>query len=145
MAQESGSGPRVVTVMGGTGTGRAGAGVLPAAVVTMSSGVPLTEPGRWPSRDRIGAWARAAAPGIVCAHLTGDRALIEGRPARGPGHGVRREHLGCWPAGPEPLEPDEAGVTVDVPGTPAETTGRVVDALRAPKRSAAPERSAAPR
>ncbi|MEY7979318.1 gluconokinase [Streptomyces pilosus] len=138
MAQGSGSGPRVMAVMDGTGTGRARTGVLPAAVVTTSSGVPLTEPDRWPSRDRIGAWARAAAPGIVFAHLTGDRALIGGRPARRPGHCVRREPPDSRPAGPEPLEPDEAGVTVDVPGTPAETAGRVVDALRAPERSAAP-------
>lgn len=37
----------------------------------------------------------------------------------------------------QPLEPDEAGVTVDVSGSLEEATARAVDALRDPGRSAA--------
>ncbi|MET9152530.1 gluconokinase [Streptomyces griseoflavus] len=177
MAQGSGYGPRVVAVMGVTGTGKTTIGVLlaarlgvpyaegddfhaPAAVAKMSSGVPLTDADREPWLDRIGAWARgraglggvisgsalhrayrdrvrAAAPGIVFAHLTGDRGLIEERLARRQGHFMRRELLDSQLAELQPLEPDEAGVTVDVSGTPEEITDRVVDALRDLDRSAA--------
>lgn len=124
----------------------------PASVAKMSSGEPLTDEDRWPWLDRIGTWARgrtghggvisgsalrrayrdrvrAAAPGVVFVHLTGDRELIEDRLARRQGHFMRRELLDSQLAALQPLEPDEAGVTVDVSGTPEEITGRVVEAL----------------
>ncbi|GAA3496636.1 hypothetical protein GCM10019016_037370 [Streptomyces prasinosporus] len=72
-------------------------------------------------RERV----RERAPGIVFVHLAGDRELIEERLARRQGHFMRRELLEL-----EPLEPDEAGVTVDVSGPPEEVTDRVVAALR---------------
>jgi gluconokinase len=37
----------------------------------------------------------------------------------------------------QPLEPDEAGVTVDVSGSPEEITARVMDVLRDLERSSA--------
>ncbi|MGW6292332.1 gluconokinase [Streptomyces sp. NPDC055058] len=124
-----------------------------ANVAKMSSGVPLTDEDRGPWLDAIGAWARdragaggvisgsalrrayrdrvrAAAPGIVFVHLTGDRALIASRLARRQGHFMPTELLASQLAALQPLEPDEAGVTVDVSGTPEETTDRVVEALR---------------
>ncbi|MET9935490.1 gluconokinase, partial [Streptomyces sp. NPDC006324] len=82
----------------------------PAAnVAKMSAGVPLDDEDRGPWLDAIGEWAhgraglggvvsssalkrayrdrlRAAAPGVVFLHLTGDRELIEGRMAARKGH-----------------------------------------------------------
>ncbi|MBD9735706.1 gluconokinase [Streptomyces sp. H28] len=124
-----------------------------ANIAKMSSGAPLTDEDRGPWLDAIGAWARdragaggvisgsalrrayrdrvrATAPGIVFVHLTGDRELIESRLAHRQGHFMPTELLASQLAALQPLEPDEAGVTVDVSGTPEETTDRVVDALR---------------
>lgn len=111
----------------------------PASIAKMSSGEPLTDADRWPWLDKIGAWARERAglggvisgsalrrahrdrvreraPGIVFVHLAGDRELIEERLARRQGHFMRRELLDSQLDELEPLEPDEAGVTVDVSG-----------------------------
>ncbi len=139
----------------------AGDGFRPrAGIARMSAGVPLTDEDRRPWLDAIGAWAcgraglggviggsaprracrdrvRAAAPGIVFVHLTGDRARVEERPARLRGHFTRTTPLGSRLAALQPLEPDEAGVTVDVSGGPEEITDRVVDVLRDLGRSSA--------
>ncbi|SDD83735.1 gluconokinase [Streptomyces prasinopilosus] len=131
-----------------------------ANIARMSAGVALTDEDRRPWLDAIGAWARkrtglggvisgsalrrayrdrvrATAPGIVFVHLTGDRALIEERLARRQGHFMPTALLASQLASLQPLEPDEAGVTVDVSGDPEEITVRVVDALRELERSSA--------
>ncbi|MFD4373012.1 gluconokinase [Streptomyces sp. NPDC058486] len=130
----------------------------PAAnVAKMSAGVPLDDTDREPWLDAIGAWAheraglggvvsssalkriyrdrlRAAAPGIVFLHLTGDRELIEGRMAARKGHFMPTALLDSQFATLQELEEDEAGVAVDVSGTPEEIAVRAVAALRAYQR-----------
>ncbi|MFE9403102.1 gluconokinase [Streptomyces sp. NPDC006530] len=126
----------------------------PAAnVAKMSAGVPLDDDDRWPWLDAIGAWAhdraglggvvsssalkrsyrdrlRAAAPGIVFLHLTGERALIERRMAERKGHFMPTALLDSQFATLQPLGPDEAGVAVDVSGTPEDIAERAAAALR---------------
>ncbi|MFF4960840.1 gluconokinase [Streptomyces sp. NPDC001222] len=125
----------------------------PANIAKMSAGVPLADEDRWPWLDAIGAWAhgraglggvvsssalkrayrdrlRAAAPGVVFVHLTGDRKLIEDRMAHRQGHFMPTALLDSQFATLQPLEPDETGVAVDVSGSPEEITARAVDALR---------------
>ncbi|MFJ5778356.1 gluconokinase [Streptomyces sp. NPDC093094] len=120
----------------------------------MSAGVPLDDDDRWPWLDAIGVWAhgraglggvvsssalkrvyrdrlRAAAPGIVFVHLTGDRALIEDRMSHRTGHFMPTALLDSQFATLQPLEADEAGVAVDVRGGPEQITERAVAALRA--------------
>ncbi|MFJ8601258.1 gluconokinase [Streptomyces shenzhenensis] len=126
----------------------------PANIAKMSAGTPLDDADRWPWLDAIGGWAhgraglggvvsssalkrsyrdrlRAAAPGIVFVHLTGDRALIEDRMAHRQGHFMPTALLDSQFATLQPLEPDEPGVTVDVSGGPDEITERAVAALAA--------------
>ncbi|WP_329397436.1 gluconokinase [Streptomyces melanogenes] len=126
----------------------------PAAnVAKMSAGVPLDDDDRWPWLDAIGRWAhgraglggvvsssalkrayrdrlRAAAPGLVFLHLTGDRELIERRMGERRGHFMPTALLDSQFATLQPLEADEAGVAVDVAGTPEDITDRAVAALR---------------
>ncbi|MEV0039606.1 gluconokinase [Streptomyces sp. NPDC050804] len=125
----------------------------PANIAKMSAGVPLDDMDRWPWLDAIGSWAheraglggvvsssalkrayrdrlRAAAPGAVFLHLTGDRALIGRRLAERKGHFMPVALLDSQFAALENLAADEAGVAVDVSGTPQEITTRAVAALR---------------
>lgn len=125
----------------------------PANIAKMSAGTPLDDDDRWPWLDAIGRWAhgraglggvvsssalkrayrdrlRAAAPDAVFLHLTGDRALIERRMAGRRGHFMPTALLDSQFATLQPLGDDEAGVTVDVTGTPEEITERGVAALR---------------
>ncbi|WP_411120765.1 gluconokinase [Streptomyces sp. x-19] len=125
----------------------------PANIAKMSAGVPLDDADRGPWLDAIGAWAhgraghggvvscsalkrayrdrlRAAAPGVVFLHLAGDRALIEARMAERKGHFMPTALLDSQFATLEPLGPDEAGVAVDVSGTPEQIADRAVTALR---------------
>lgn len=125
-----------------------------ANVDKMSAGTPLGDDDRWPWLDAIGAWAheraghggvvscsalkrsyrdrlRAAAPGVVFVHLSGDRALVEDRMAHRQGHFMPTALLDSQFATLQPLEPDEAGVCVDVAGSPEEITGRAAAALDA--------------
>ncbi|MFF3979953.1 gluconokinase [Streptomyces sp. NPDC055808] len=126
----------------------------PAAnVAKMSAGIPLDDDDRLPWLDAIGAWAhgraglggvvsssalkrsyrdrlRAAAPGAVFLHLTGDRALIEHRMAERKGHFMPAALLDSQFATLQPLGPDEAGVAVDVSGTPEDIAERAAAALR---------------
>ncbi|MFJ2772308.1 gluconokinase [Streptomyces sp. NPDC087300] len=120
----------------------------------MSSGTPLTDDDRWPWLDAIGAWAqgragkggvvsssalkrsyrdrlRAAAPGVVFVHLTGDRALIEERMSHRQGHFMPTALLDSQFATLQPLGADEAGVDVDVSGGPEQIADRASEALRA--------------
>ncbi|MGW2816227.1 gluconokinase [Streptomyces sp. NPDC001415] len=124
-----------------------------ANVAKMSAGIPLDDDDRLPWLDAIGAWAhgraglggvvsssalkrsyrdrlRAAAPGLVFLHLTGDRALIEHRMAERRGHFMPAALLDSQFAALEPLGRDEAGVAVDVSGTPEDIAERAAAALR---------------
>ncbi|MEU7645538.1 gluconokinase [Streptomyces huasconensis] len=124
----------------------------PQNVAKMSSGTPLTDDDRWPWLDAIGAWAhgregrggvvsssalkrsyrdrlRAAAPGVVFVHLTGDRKLIEDRMRQRKGHFMPTALLDSQFATLQPLGADEAGVAVDVSGSPEEIAERAVEAL----------------
>ncbi|MEV6553788.1 gluconokinase [Streptomyces sp. NPDC051597] len=125
----------------------------PANVAKMSAGVPLEDEDRRPWLDAIGRWAheraglggvvsssalkrayrdrlRAAAPGLVFLHLTGDRELIERRMGERRGHFMPAALLDSQFATLQPLQADEAGVAVDVAGTPEDITDRAVAALR---------------
>jgi gluconokinase len=125
-----------------------------ANIDKMSAGIPLEDADRWPWLDAIGHWAqgraglggvvsssalkrsyrdrlRAVAPGIVFVHLTGDRKLIEDRMAHRQGHFMPTALLDSQFATLQPLGPDEAGVAVDVSGSPQEITERAVRALDA--------------
>ncbi|OIJ66317.1 gluconokinase [Streptomyces mangrovisoli] len=124
----------------------------PANIAKMTAGTPLDDADRWPWLDAIGSWAhgraglggvvsssalkrsyrdrlRAAAPGIVFVHLTGDRHLIEDRMAHRHGHFMPTALLDSQFATLQPLQADEAGVAVDVGGSPEEITERAVRAL----------------
>ncbi|MEV7858834.1 gluconokinase [Streptomyces hirsutus] len=124
----------------------------PANIAKMSAGTPLDDEDRWPWLDAIGEWAhgraglggvvsssalkrsyrdrlRAAAPGVVFVHLTGDRALIEDRMSHREGHFMPTALLDSQFATLQPLEPNEAGVAVEVSGSPEEITEQAVAAL----------------
>ncbi|MEU0281171.1 gluconokinase [Streptomyces sp. NPDC088147] len=125
----------------------------PGNIAKMSAGTPLDDADRLPWLDAIGAWAhsrsglggvvsssalkrayrdrlRSAAPGAVFLHLTGDRPLIESRMSERKGHFMPTALLDSQFAALENLGADEAGVAVDVSGTPEEITDRAVAALR---------------
>ncbi|QGV81460.1 gluconokinase [Streptomyces ficellus] len=124
-----------------------------ANIAKMSAGVPLDDDDRWPWLDAIGRWAhgraglggvvsssalkrayrdrlRAAAPGVVFLHLTGDRTLIEERMAARKGHFMPTALLDSQFATLQPLGDDEAGAAVDVSGSPEDIADRAVTALR---------------
>lgn len=130
----------------------------PANIAKMSAGTPLDDADRLPWLDAIGQWAhsraelggvvsssalkrsyrdrlRAAAPDAVFLHLTGDRALIEQRMAERKGHFMPTALLDSQFATLQPLGDDEAGIAVDVSGTPEEITEHAVAALRRLERS----------
>ncbi|MGW5097775.1 gluconokinase [Streptomyces nodosus] len=134
----------------------------PANIAKMSAGIPLDDEDRQPWLDAIGAWAheraghggvvsssalkrayrdrlRAAAPGVVFVHLTGDRSLIEERLAHRQGHFMPTTLLDSQFAALQPLKADERGVAVDVSGSPEEITARALNALGELERSAAPQ------
>ncbi|MFJ8183911.1 gluconokinase [Streptomyces sp. NPDC096105] len=121
-------------------------------IAKMSAGTPLTDDDRWPWLDAIGDWAqgraglggvvscsalkrsyrdrlRAAAPGVVFVHLTGDRALVEDRMSQRQGHFMPTALLDSQFATLQPLEPDETGIAVDVAGSPEEIAERAATAL----------------
>ncbi|MBT2510445.1 gluconokinase [Streptomyces sp. ISL-98] len=125
----------------------------PANIAKMSAGTPLDDTDRWPWLDAIGQWAhsraglggvvsssalkrsyrdrlRAAAPDAVFLHLTGDRELIESRMRERKGHFMPAALLDSQYAALQPLQEDEAGVSVDVTGTPEDITERAAAALR---------------
>ncbi|MGW3666339.1 gluconokinase [Streptomyces sp. NPDC005141] len=123
-----------------------------ANIAKMTAGTPLTDEDRRPWLDSIGRWAhdraglggvvsssalkrsyrdrlRAAAPGVLFVHLTGDRELIENRMSHREGHFMPTALLDSQFATLQPLAADEAGVRVDVSGGPDEITERAVAAL----------------
>ena len=123
-----------------------------ANIAKMSAGTSLDDADRWPWLDAIGAWAhgraalggvvscsalkrsyrdrlRAEAPGVVFVHLAGDRSLIEDRMSHRQGHFMPTALLDSQFATLQPLQEDEAGVVVNVSGSPEEITGRAAKAL----------------
>ncbi|NSC22820.1 gluconokinase [Streptomyces albus subsp. chlorinus] len=139
----------------------------PANVAKMSAGTPLDDADRAPWLDAIGAWAhgregrggvvscsalkrayrdrlRAAAPGLVFVHLTGDRALIARRMAERAGHFMPVALLDSQFATLEPLEPDERGVAVSVAAGPRAVADQALAALRAADHRTAAPATAAP-
>ncbi|AWT42162.1 MULTISPECIES: gluconokinase [Streptomyces] len=134
----------------------------PAAnIAKMTAGIPLTDEDRWPWLDAIGDWAdgraglggvvscsalkrsyrdrlRAAAPGLVFVHLTGSRELIADRMAHRQGHFMPTALLDSQFATLQPLERDEAGVDVDVEGSPEQIAERAMTALAALPEPTAP-------
>nr|WP_060178462.1 gluconokinase [Streptomyces sp. IMTB 1903] len=122
-------------------------------VAKMSAGHPLDDADRWPWLDAVGEWIRnragtgggviaasslkrayrdrlrAAAPGVVFVHLTGERQLIEERMAARKGHFMPATLLESQFATLEPLQEDELGVSVDVAGSPEEVAERALAAL----------------
>ncbi|MFI5659553.1 gluconokinase [Streptomyces sp. NPDC051684] len=123
-----------------------------ANIEKMSAGTPLTDEDRWPWLDAIGRWAhgraglggvvsssalkrsyrdrlRAEAPDAVFVHLTGSRELIEDRMGHREGHFMPTSLLDSQFATLQPLAADEAGVAVDVAGSPEEIADRAVAAL----------------
>ncbi|TLS43497.1 gluconokinase [Streptomyces montanus] len=121
-------------------------------IAKMSAGTPLTDEDRRPWLDAIGEWAheraglggvvscsalkrsyrdrlRASAPGLVFVQLTGDRKLIEDRMTHRQGHFMPTALLDSQFATLQPLQADEAGVAVDVSGSPEEIAERALSAL----------------
>jgi len=76
-------------------------------------------------RDRL----RARVPALRFAYLQGDRALLEARLSSRLGHFMPASLLDSQLATIEPLEADEAGVTLDVARPPAELADRVAAAF----------------
>ena len=126
----------------------------PAAnIAKMHAGVPLADEDRWPWLDDVGRWLadhteapggvtacsalrrayrdrlRGRAPATVFVHLDGDPALIAARQSARPGHFMPSSLQASQQATLEPLDPDEAGVRVDVAGPVEELVDHVVEQL----------------
>lgn len=123
-----------------------------ANVAKMAAGTPLTDDDRWPwlaivgealavaphglvvacsalkrsYRDAI----RAAAPSTVFVYLTVDRTTLAKRVASRPGHFMPVSLLDSQLQTLEPLEADEAGLTVPAVGGVAATAGTIAAALQ---------------
>lgn len=126
----------------------------PAAnLAKMAHGTPLTDEDRWPwlgavgraiagadrivvacsalrrvYRDRI----RDAAPDAFFVFLDGDAAVLRERIVARVGHFMPPELLDSQLALLEPLQPDEAGVRIDVHGAPLEVQAAAIAAVRHP-------------
>lgn len=120
----------------------------------MSAGIPLTDEDRAPWLARISTWIkdahargertvvtcsalkrayrdvlRESAPGVLFVHLTGPRETIADRMKYRQGHFMSTSLLDSQFATLEPLEADEAGVLVDISGTPEEVATAALAAL----------------
>ena len=126
-------------------------GLHPAAnVEKMSAGIPLTDADRWPWLAIVGSSLaeteslvvacsalkrsyrdaiRAAAPDTVFVHLAVDRDTLANRVASRPGHFMPVSLLDSQLETLEPLEPDEAGLTVQSTGEVGATAERVAAEL----------------
>ena len=124
----------------------------PANIHKMTAGTPLTDEDRWPWLDAIGEWApgraglggvvsssarkrsyrdrlRAAAPGVVFVHGPGGVGTSALLMAHRHGHFMPTALLDSQFATLQPLEADEAGVAVDVGGSPEQIAERATAAL----------------
>ena len=126
-------------------------GLHPAAnVEKMSAGIPLTDADRWPWLAIVGSVLaeteslvvacsalkrsyrdaiRAAASDTAFVHLTVDRDTLADRVASRPGHFMPVSLLDSQLETLEPLESDEAGVTVQSTGEVGATAERVAAEL----------------
>ncbi len=125
-----------------------------ANIAKMSSGVPLTDEDRWPWLDSIVAWTARedeagrntivtcsalrrvyrdrlrAAPGrTIFIHLHGSQAVLAERLAARPGHFMPASLLPSQLATLEQLEPDEAGVVLDIAASVPELVEQAVGRL----------------
>ena len=122
----------------------------PAAnVAKMAAGIPLTDADRGPWLRAVGRTLaaggdagvvvacsalkrayrdliRSEAPGTVFAELDGPRELLEQRMIR-PGHFMPASLLDSQLAPPEALQPDEAGLRLDIERPPADLVAAIVD------------------
>ncbi|MGH1549069.1 gluconokinase [Leifsonia poae] len=126
----------------------------PANVAKMASGIPLDDDDRAPWLRTIGDTLagtspegvvvacsalkrayrdliRAEAPNAVFAELDGDRELLAARMAARPGHFMPVSLLDSQLATLQPLQPDEAGMRLDVGRPPAELAAEIGDAVLA--------------
>lgn len=108
----------------------------PANIAKMTAGHPLDDDDRYPWLEAIGEWLashpdgavmscsalkrkyrdqlRRHAPRLAFLHLAGGHDVIARRQASRPGHFMPSTLLTSQFRTLEPLEPDEAGVTIDV-------------------------------
>lgn len=107
----------------------------PANVAKMRAGTPLTDEDRWPWLDAVGDWLASRPAGVIACsalrrvyrdrirvrvpsafvvHLAGDRETIAARQAARRGHFMPPSLVASQFATLEPLDADEAGVTLDV-------------------------------
>ena len=120
-------------------------------VAKMTAGIPLTDADREPWLRAVGRTLadgaasgggmvvacsalkrsyrdliRSEAPGTVFAELDGTRELLQERMIR-PGHFMPASLLDSQLATLEPLQPDEAGLRLDIAAPPAELVAAIVD------------------
>lgn len=123
----------------------------PANIAKMSAGHPLDDHDRYPWLEAIGEWLashpegaviscsalkrryrdqlRHHAHGVVFLHLAGGRDVIARRQSSRPGHFMPSSLLTSQFHTLEPLEPDEAGVTIDVDQSVDAIVQEYVDAV----------------
>jgi gluconokinase len=123
----------------------------PANIEKMSAGIPLDDHDRQPWLDAVGAWLadhphgavmscsalrrdyrdrlRRHAPRLAFIHLAGTREVIAARMAGRPGHFMPSSLLDSQFATLEPLEPDEAGLTIDIDQSVDDVVQQYVDQL----------------
>jgi carbohydrate kinase (thermoresistant glucokinase family) len=125
----------------------------PANVAKMASGIPLTDDDRAPWLRIVGQTLastapegvvvacsslkrtyrdliRAEAPGTVFAELDGSREVLAARMAARPGHFMPVSLLDSQLATLEPLQKDEAGIRLDVGGSPEQLASTIAAAVR---------------
>jgi len=136
----------------------------PAAnVEKMHAGHPLDDEDRWPWLRALAAWIggheeegrpaivtcsalkrayrdllRDGHPSVIFVHVTGSAALLHERVENRHGHYMPASLLNSQLETLEPLQPDEAGITVAVDGTPVVVAQHVLDALHAAGHPVAP-------
>lgn len=135
-----------------------------ANIEKMSAGIPLDDRDRGPWLDAIGEWLaahpdgavmscsalkrsyrdrlREHAPGVSFLHLAGTPEVITARMAGRPGHFMPASLLSSQFATLEPLEPDEAGLTLDIDQSVDAVVQQYVDRLG---RLDQPDRNTQPR
>ena len=69
---------------------------------------------------------RRGAPDVRFAHLAGSRALLTERMRHRPGHYMPVSLLDSQLATLEPLQPDEAGITLDISATPEQLVEQIL-------------------
>ncbi|MCW2524279.1 MAG: fumarate reductase/succinate dehydrogenase flavoprotein domain protein [Frankiales bacterium] len=111
----------------------------PAAIAKMQRGAALTDADREPWLERIGRWlasqdaavvscsalrrsyrdtVRSLAPSAFFVHLAGDQTVVTSRVQDRDDHFMPASLVGSQYTELEPLEPDEAGLTVDLTAAP---------------------------